>query len=205
MRIVLATSNDHKITELRALLAPTGWHLLTGKDVASPLDPDEDGETYEANATIKARAWAEMTGLPALADDSGLEVDALGGEPGVRSARYAPTSEQRIAKLLGALQAVEEGRRSARFVSAVALALPRGHGKGISLLVRRGTCAGAISRSVRGAEGFGYDPVFLVDGAGGRTMAELSFEEKNKVSHRAHAIAALLHAFASETLVRKPG
>jgi len=188
MEIVLATFNSHKIGELTELLKDSGWTLRTADDLSvRPKEPDENAATYEENAEIKARAWMEATGLPALADDSGLEVEALDGRPGIHSSRYAPTADARIDKLLGELRDVPEGKRAARFVCAVALVKPGG-----DVMIRRGVCPGKIGFHRSGEHGFGYDPVFLVDGCDGRTMAELRPEEKNRLSHRGRAIAALL-------------
>ena len=192
MELVIATSNPHKITELTPLLRPARWTIRTGADFPDAPDPEETGATYEENALIKARAWAEATGLPALADDSGLEVEALGGRPGIHSSRYAPTAEARIDKLLEALREIPGDRRRARFVCVIAFVDPGGASKTF-----QGICPGAITRSRSGGHGFGYDPVFLVDGCGGRTMAELTPEEKNTLSHRARAAAALLEAFGA--------
>ncbi|MCX7047115.1 MAG: RdgB/HAM1 family non-canonical purine NTP pyrophosphatase, partial [Candidatus Sumerlaeota bacterium] len=139
------------------------------------------GDTYQANALIKARIWAQRSGLISLADDSGLEVDALDGRPGVYSNRYAPTSADRIVKLLGEMQNVEEARRTARFVCVMALVWPDGKTE-----VRRGVCEGRISFEPAGVGGFGYDPVFYLPDYG-QTMAELPADEKNKISHRARA------------------
>lgn len=187
MEIVLATFNDHKIQELSDVLAGSGWTIRSGKDLfVRPEEPEETASTYEENAEIKARAWMEVTGLTALADDSGLEVDALGGRPGIHSSRYAPTADARIDKLLGELRDVPEAKRTARFVCAVALVRPDG-----TMTLRKGICPGRIALARSGRHGFGYDPVFIVDGCEGRTMAELSPAEKNTLSHRARAIAAL--------------
>lgn len=178
--LVLATRNAGKTREVRALLA--GVEVLTLDD--RPIEmPEETGETFEENAILKAEHASWVLGLPVLADDSGLEVDALGGAPGVRSARYAEgTDEDRYRKLLAALEPAED--RSARFVCVMALARP-----GAATIVTRGTCEGTIARAPRGDGGFGYDPVFLVDGA--RTMAELSQAEKNAISHRGAALRAM--------------
>ncbi len=193
MEVVLATANDHKIEELGAILSNSGWVLRTGKEFPHRPEPEENGSTYEENALIKARAWASATGLPALADDSGLEVDALDGRPGLHSARYAPTADQRIDRLLEALKNVKEADRIARFVCHVALVWPDGRER-----VARGMCEGRIGFHRAGEKGFGYDPVFLVDERPGRTMAELPMEEKNKVSHRARAIGRLLEEMRSQ-------
>lgn len=216
MNVFLATSNAHKIEELSAILAPAGWTLRTGRDLPDAPEPEETGATYEENAVLKARAWARAAGAPALADDSGLEIEALGGAPGLRSARYAPTSAERIAKALRALEGVAAERRGARFVCCAALAWPaalpaverarleaawsaspagwRGEEDGVRWLWRRGECLGRIAFAPSGAGGFGYDPIFLVAERPGQTMAELSAEDKNRLSHRARALAAILAA-----------
>ena len=146
---------------------------------------EEGADSYAANAAAKASAVAAATGLPALADDSGLEVDALAGAPGVRSARYAATDAARVAKLLDALRGVPAAARGARFRCVVALAWPDGH-----VDTAEGTCEGRIAGAAEGTNGFGYDPVFVSDDLG-RTLAAASAAEKARVSHRARAVAAL--------------
>jgi len=188
MDLLLATGNQHKIEEMTALLGGGGWRLRTAKDFPGFPDVEESGATYKENALIKARAWAERAGLISLADDSGLEVDALGGRPGVYSNRYAPTSAERITKLLDELSGVEEARRTARFVCVMALAWPDGKTE-----VRRGVCEGRIAFASAGVGGFGYDPVFFLPEYG-QTMAELPADEKNRISHRARAAQAILKA-----------
>ena len=151
----------------------------------------EDGATFEANALIKARAVARATRTLALADDSGLEVDALGGRPGVRSARFAherATDAENNAALLRALENIEEGARAARFRCVLSLVNPWQESE---VYVAEGSCEGSIARAPRGNGGFGYDPLFVVAGQDGKAMAELSEDDKNKVSHRARAVAAL--------------
>ncbi len=199
-QIILATSNAHKIEEIRAILAPSGLRLLTRRDFPGHApDPVESGETYRCNSIIKATTWADFFKIPALADDSGLEVEALGGAPGIHSARYAPTSAERIAKLLDALRDVPAERRAARFVCCAALAWPTTRvleskcgARSQHCVQTLGICTGRIAFAPAGTGGFGYDPVFLVDGCGGLTMAELPAAEKNRISHRARALAALL-------------
>jgi XTP/dITP diphosphohydrolase len=152
------------------------------------LQVDESGDTFEENACIKALAYAQASGLLTLADDSGLEVDALDGAPGVHSARYAGPQAgdvDRYRKLLDALADVPEEQRSARFRCVVALAQPDG-----TVYTADGACEGKIGFAPRGEHGFGYDPVFIVEGSGGQTMAELSPDLKNRISHRARAVAA---------------
>jgi XTP/dITP diphosphohydrolase len=188
-RLVLATGNPGKARELRTLVEE--WGLVETLDLqafAHVVLPEEHAASYEENAAGKARATAAATGLPALADDSGLEVDALGGEPGPRSARWAgpaATDGERVAKLLGALAGVPDGERGARFRCAVALAWPDGR-----LTTAEGDCRGRIARAPEGREGFGYDPVFVADDLG-RTLASATPVEKQRVSHRARAMRRL--------------
>lgn len=193
MTIVLATHNPGKLAELRTLFASLPVEVMPIREVApSYAPPVEDGTTFEENAVKKARAAAEATQLVAIADDSGLEVDALGGRPGVRSARFAregATDAENNAALLQALEEVEDSSRSARFRCVIALVDPFAEGQKPALV--EGRCEGAIARSARGESGFGYDPLFLVDG-GARTFAELGEGEKNEISHRGKAARALL-------------
>jgi XTP/dITP diphosphohydrolase len=192
LTIVLATSNHGKIQELRALLADLPIQWLSARDVLGETPTIvEDGATFEANALIKARAVCRATRTLSLADDSGLEVDALGGRPGVRSARFAherATDAENNAALLRELENIEEGSRSARFRCVLALANPW---REAEEYVAEGTCEGAIARTPRGNGGFGYDPLFIVEGMDGRAMAELSEADKNRVSHRARAVKQL--------------
>lgn len=190
-RVVVATGNAHKLVEIRAILETEGIRLdLVSMREFDLTEPVEDGDTFEANALIKARACAARTGLPALADDSGLEVDALGGEPGVWSARYAgePSDDARNnAKLVAALAEVPMDQRTARFVSVAALVVPGG-----DEVTVRGTMEGHIVEDARGEHGFGYDPHFVSEAAGdGRTTAEMAPEEKDAISHRGAAFRAL--------------
>lgn len=182
-RLVIATKNPHKLAEMEAVLAESG---LVGEVVRGLDWPDvaETGSTLEENALLKARAVAEATGLPSLADDTGLEVDALGGAPGVYAARFSgpdATYERNVDLLLGKLEDVTD--RSARFRTVVALVFPDG-----STVTAEGTLEGEIATERRGSGGFGYDPVFQVDGG---TLAELGEAAKNRISHRAEAIRAL--------------
>lgn len=195
MGLLAATSNPHKLAELRAIFAPVGVCVLGLDEVpGGPFaEPDENGDTFEANARIKAIAYARMTGRVCLADDSGLEVDAMRGEPGVHSAYYAGREGTRAerdarnnAKLLGALRNVPDHQRSARFVCAMCLADPDGR----VLAESRGTFEGRIGHSERGANGFGYDPLLML--ADGRSSAELSPNEKNSLSHRGAAARDML-------------
>jgi XTP/dITP diphosphohydrolase len=182
--LVLATRNRHKVTELVALLRDLGITIRSLDEFPDAPDVVEDGATCEANAIKKAAAIAEFTGLPAVADDTGLEVDALGGRPGVYAARYAgegATYEDNCQKLLRELMGVPRERRTARFVTVAAIALPSG-----DVQVAQGTLDGAIAEEASGTVGFGYDPVFFVP-ALGKTLAQLSADQKNKISHRAKA------------------
>lgn len=186
-KAVLATRNAGKIAELRAILKDTRLELLGPEDVDFP-DVEETGETFEENALAKARAVSRHTGLAAIADDSGLDVSALGGAPGVRSARYAGyehSDSANIAKLLGELAGLPDERRVARFVCVAAYVDPAG-----ATIIASGTCEGRIVTEPRGAGGFGYDPVFVPEGHE-RTMAELPPEQKNAISHRGRAFRAL--------------
>ncbi|MCW5893887.1 MAG: RdgB/HAM1 family non-canonical purine NTP pyrophosphatase [bacterium] len=183
-RIVLATANRGKVGELRTMLA--AWPLLEVRALdAFPVFtlPPEDGATYEENAILKARAVATATGWPALADDSGLEVEALDGAPGLYSARWAADDAARIERLLRELAGRAD--RRARFVCVVALAWPDGR-----VVTATGACPGVIAGVPVGRSGFGYDPIFVAD-ALGRTFAEVAAAEKDAVSHRALAIRAL--------------
>lgn len=185
MEILLASTNQGKLAELTRLFADLpGFSFRLGPG----LDVPETGTTFAQNAALKATATMQVTGKACLADDSGLAVDALGGRPGVYSARYAPTDEDRIAKLLGELAGTPPEQRTASFVCAMALARP-----GEPLIAVEGRCKGVITDAPRGSGGFGYDPVFLVPLLG-RTFAEMSAGEKNRVSHRAQATARLKSA-----------
>lgn len=191
--LVLATGNPGKAREVRALLPEVTVQTLA--DHPSIEMPPEVAETFEGNAVAKAAHVAEVLGVPVLADDSGLEVDALDGAPGVRSARYAEgTDEDRYVKLLGAMAEVPDAARTARFRCAMAFVVPGGE-----TTIEQGACEGRIGRRARGDGGFGYDPVFVVgseDLEAGRTMAELSSDEKNAISHRGRALAAIRPALA---------
>jgi XTP/dITP diphosphohydrolase len=191
MKVVLGTRNRHKVIEIAALLAEAELDLqLCGiDDVAPGTELREDEDTFEGNALAKARQAAQATGLPALADDSGLEVDALGGAPGVWSARYAglPSDDGRNnAKLLAALAGVAAPARTARY-RCVAAFVDRAAGLE---LTASGACEGVILDGPRGAGGFGYDPLFFLP-ALGKTMAQIDLAEKNQLSHRAAAFRAL--------------
>jgi len=185
VKLLLASTNAHKRTEVAAILDGGPVSIVDLSAFPAVPEPPEDGDTFEANALQKARFVYAATGLPTLADDSGLEVDALNGAPGVRSKRFTPeaTAAANNAHLLALLG--ERPDRAARFVCALAVVGPQGEA------TLRGTCEGAIATVPRGAQGFGYDPLFLPDEAPGRAMAELSMAEKNAISHRGRALARL--------------
>jgi XTP/dITP diphosphohydrolase len=182
MRLLIATHNRGKLIEYHEMFADLPFNLVTLDDVGIRDDVAETGATFAENARIKAMAYARQSGLLTLADDSGLQVDALGGEPGVHSKRYAGANKsdaERIAFLLDKLRGVPAGKRAARFQCVIALATPDG-----KLWETAGACEGEIAFEPRGENGFGYDPIFQIAERGAR-MAELSTAEKNKVSHRA--------------------
>jgi len=184
--IVLATRNRHKRDELAALLSDLDVRIRTMDEFPNVPEVVEDGETCQANAIKKAKTVAAATGMSAVADDTGLEVDALGGRPGVYAARYAgeqATYEDNWLKLLRELKGVPLARRTARFITVAAIASPEG-----DVQVAQGILDGQIAEEPSGSKGFGYDPVFLLPESG-KTLAELSAEEKNRISHRAKAFA----------------
>lgn len=183
-RIVFATRNRGKVKELAELMADTGLEFLSLTDLPGAPEVIEDGDTFEANAAKKAREIAAWSGMVAVADDSGLEVDALDGAPGVRSARFSgehASDQENNDKLLRLLADVPRERRSGRFVSAIAVATPDGRVETV-----RGTCEGIIGTAPRGAGGFGYDPLFVVPEYD-QTYAELDLATKNLISHRGRA------------------
>jgi XTP/dITP diphosphohydrolase len=191
--LLVATRSTHKLRELRELLGLRA-ELIDLDDVGIDAEAIEDGETFEANASKKARFFAALSGLPTLADDSGLEVDALGGGPGVRTRRYAgedATDEDNNVKLLGALAGRESARRGARYRCVLALALPevRGPKGGLPVRLVHGACEGRIAVAPKGSGGFGYDPIFepAVEPPGGWTLGEWTAEAKNRISHRGKA------------------
>ncbi len=209
--LVVATRSAHKLAELRELLHLPLTRLVSLDDVGVEAEAPEDGDTFDLNAISKARFYAERTRLPTLADDSGLEVDALGGGPGVRTRRYAgerATDEQNNEKLLDEMRGLPPARRGARYRCVLALVEPgRPPGRpGVSgasgasdVVVRRGTFEGRIATEPRGTGGFGYDPIFepARESPGGRTVGLYSAQEKNRVSHRAaaaHAMRRVLRA-----------
>jgi len=197
-RLLVATRSVHKLRELRELLDLRRTDLVSLDDLGVPGDPAETGDTFETNAAIKARFGVRATGLPTLADDSGLEVDALDGGPGVRTRRYAgvsATDEANNARLLEALRGLPPERRGARYVCVLAVALPDRAGPrgGLGLVQARGTCRGRIAAEPRGSGGFGYDPIFepASEPPGGRTLGLWTPAEKHAISHRARAARRL--------------
>ena len=202
-RLLLATNNPGKVRELRRMLADAapGVALLTPADLGIALDVEEDGDGYAENATLKARAFAQAGGCPALADDSGIEVDALGGGPGPRSARYGgPGLDDagRARLMLREMQGVPAGERGARYRAVVAIAWPEGRIERFE-----GSWEGAIGHKPRGEGGFGYDPIFRT--ADGRSAADLSAAEKDAVSHRGQAVRAAAWLLRGRGAVRCAG
>lgn len=196
--IVVATGNMHKLTEIEAILSgvlPDVRFVALGQ-LGDFEDPEENGTTFLENAIIKAQAAVEATGLAAIADDSGLVVDALNGEPGVYSARYAGVhgdDAANNAKLLANMDGVADADRTARFMSVVALIDAEGFA-----LTGTGSCEGVIGHEGRGEFGFGYDPLFLPSDTPGKTMAQLAPDEKNAISHRFHALLDLSSKLSAE-------
>lgn len=185
LKMVLASGNKNKYREMKPVLEQIGIELLYGGDFANPPEVDETGDTYEENALLKSHAWVEFSGLPAIADDSGIEVRALGGAPGVRSARAVPGSDaDRTAWLLSAME--DETDRRARFVACLAAVFP---GSEKTVVCQR-ACEGRLAREPKGTCGFGYDPIFIPDGYD-KTFSELGDNVKQKISHRALALKGI--------------
>jgi XTP/dITP diphosphohydrolase len=202
-RLLVATRSTHKLRELRELLGLRA-ELIDLEDAGIAEEAIEDGGTFEANASKKARFFAILSGLPTLADDSGLEVDALGGGPGIRTRRYAgetATDEDNNAKLLRELGGLDTSRRGARYRCVLALALPEAKGPrgGLAVRLAHGTCEGRIATAPKGNGGFGYDPIFepAAEPPGGRTLGEWTAEAKNRISHRGKA-ARRMHRILAE-------
>lgn len=185
MKIIFATNNAHKVHEVRALLGDAELELVTLREAGLDIDPPETGDTFRDNALQKARFVHELTDLPCIADDSGIEVDALNGAPGVHSKRFSEqaTAESNNALLLEKLDGIDD--RTGRFRCVLALV-----GLGDEVTVE-GRCEGRIDTGLSGEGGFGYDPLFLPDETPGRSMAELTMAEKNRISHRGRAFAQL--------------
>ena len=184
MKVILASKNPHKLTELSAILSQHGFEIALESEYGLDIDVDETGTTFEENSLLKAEAVMKASGLPVLADDSGLMVDALDGAPGLYSARYGHKSSdgERTAFLLENMKDVPDEKRTAKFVCVITCLWPDGR-----KIVARGECPGVITREVHGKNGFGYDPVFYLPELG-MTYAELPSEQKNAISHRAHAL-----------------
>lgn len=180
MRLLFASNNAGKLRELRELVGGA-LEVVSPSEIGLSLEVEEDEQSFEGNARKKARAFGEASGLAALADDSGLCVDALGGRPGVQSARYAPSEKERIDRLLGELVGVPRQKRGARFVCSLCLWLPSGRS-----VCEAGECEGEIALAPSGTGGFGYDPVFYVP-ALGQTLAEVTSKQKSAISHRGRA------------------
>ena len=190
MRVVLASSNKGKLRELSTLLAPLGYDIVTQSSLGIDTPP-ETGDTFAANALLKARHAAAAANLPALADDSGIEVDALGGRPGIYSARYAgegASDEDNLRKMLGEMRDVAEEKRAARYQCVIAFVSTADDSDPI---LAKGTWEGTLISQPRGLGGFGYDPIFVPSGFD-RTAAELDPAEKNSLSHRGQALRALI-------------
>ena len=186
MDFVLASKNPNKLREMAAILEPFGIRLRLQSELGLDIDVEETGQTFEENALLKARAVMLAAGLPAIADDSGLEVDAMGGEPGIYSARYGgegcKNDRERYLYLLKNMENIPDGERTARFVCVIAAVWPDGRN-----ICARGTCEGMILRQPGRDNGFGYDPVFYVPEEGS-TFSEMPPERKNQISHRANAL-----------------
>ena len=189
MRVVLASKNRHKLVEISQITEKFGFELVLQSELGVDIDVEENGSTFEENSYIKAKAVMEATGLPALADDSGIAVDALHGEPGIYSARYGFDASLddwgRLLLLLKNAEQIPDGQRQAQFVCVITMVTPEGE-----TIQARGEIHGELTRAPRGENGFGYDPIFYYPPMG-KTTAEMSAEEKNQVSHRANA----LHVF----------
>lgn len=189
MKVVLASKNPHKLVEIRKITEKFGMELVLESELGVDIEVEETGTTFEENSLLKAEAVMKATGLPALADDSGICVDALGGEPGIYSARYGfdPTLDDfgRLRLLLKNTEAVPDGKRQAQFVCVISFVTPEG-----KVIQARGEVHGELLRAPAGAGGFGYDPIFYYPPFG-KSLAEVSPEEKNSVSHRADALKVL--------------
>lgn len=183
MKLIAATNNAHKVVEFKRILEPLGFTVLSQKEAGIHVEAEETGTTFEENAYLKAKAVYDASGLPTVADDSGIAVDALDGAPGVYSARYGGpglNDVDRYEKLLHEMEGVPDEKRTARFVCAISLILSSDKAFGFT-----GVCEGKIGYGPRGENGFGYDPIFMV---GDKSTAELSPNEKDKISHRGQAL-----------------
>lgn len=196
MKLVLASKNQHKLVELQTILGQMGIEVVLQSELGIDVEVEETGVTFAENAMLKAKAVMKASGMAAIADDSGLVVDALNGEPGVYSARYGgrPTDLDRTMLLLENMKDVPEEKRTGRFVSAIACALPDGRE-----VTAEGVCEGTILFELRGSGGFGYDPVFYVPVLG-KTFAQAGAEEKNAISHRGNALREFCEAWKEKGL-----
>ena len=194
MKVILASKNAHKLEELSAILGQLGFEIALESEYGLDIEVEETGTTFEENSLLKAEAVMKASGLPVLADDSGLMVDALHGAPGVYSARYGHKNSdaERVEYLLENMRNVPDKERTAKFVCVITCLWPDGR-----KIVARGECPGRILHEVHGSNGFGYDPVFYVPEQG-KTFAELSPEEKNAISHRARALQAFCRIYQEE-------
>ena len=194
MKVVLASQNQGKLREMQAILGKLGFEVVLQSDLGVHIDVEETGETFEENSLLKAKAVMEQTGLAAIADDSGLVVDALGGAPGVYSARYCglATDEERLYRVLENMENVPDAQRTARFVSVITMLIP-----GKEPLVARGECEGLITRAPAGTGGFGYDPIFYTPSEK-MTFSQITSQRKNEISHRARALFRLADLLKQE-------
>lgn len=196
MKLVLASNNAHKLEELRAMLSKLNMEVISQREAGISIEPVEDGQTFEENSYIKAKTIMDACGLPTIADDSGLMVDALNGAPGVYSARFGgekcATDRERLEYLLEMMKEVPDEKRGAKFVSVITMLTPDG-----KKIVARGECFGNILHEAHGSNGFGYDPVFFVPEKG-CTFAQLPPNEKNQISHRAKALALFVETVRRE-------
>ena len=191
MKIVLASSNEHKVKEINEMVSSLGLEFILPP---SGFNPEENGTTFQENSLIKAQAAWEVSKTWSLADDSGLCIDALGGKPGIYSARYAETPQKRIERVLNEMKNIKN--RKAHFECCMTLINPEGKTE----ISYTGECSGSIAYEPAGANGFGYDPIFLIEN-GNKTMAELSDEEKNKISHRSVALREILAYLKEKQLI----
>ncbi|MDR7073694.1 XTP/dITP diphosphatase [Fictibacillus barbaricus] len=202
MQILIATKNKGKVSEFQSMFNQYGIEVISLLDMENIPDVEETGDTFEENAILKAETICNKLNIPVISDDSGLEIDALDGRPGVYSARYAGShknDEDNMNKVLNELEGIPNQKRTARFICALAFARP-----GKDTFVVKGLCEGEILHDRRGTEGFGYDPIFFLPKLN-RSMAELTKEEKNKISHRANALIKLQDFFNEEDMLwQKP-
>lgn len=196
MKVVLASKNQHKLQEMQQILGQYGLEVVLESDLGLDIEVEETGTTFEENSMLKAKAVQQAAGITALADDSGLQVDALNGAPGIYSARFGgernKSDRDRLEYLLELMKDVPQAQRTARFVSVITMLRPDG-----SSIVARGTCEGVIAFAPHGSNGFGYDPVFYVPQEG-CTFAQLKSERKNEISHRANALKNFVEQLQEE-------